>query len=118
MLTTEQEHLLVLHKHATGDIKHLTTAPSVLPLYTSLAYFLAEDGGVVNSFLDSVDVKNLSSLLLVGISRLLYTKRDVLSNWADFTDRGYEEFCNREGEAVADSAFSGLLTDAMRCFNS
>lgn len=108
-LTTEQEHLLVLHKHATDNIKHLTTAQPVIPLYTSLSYFLEEDKRVVDSFLDSVDVKNLSSLLLVGISRLLYTKKTDLNNWQHFTDSGYKEFCNREGEAVADSAFSGLL---------
>lgn len=109
MLTTEQEHLLVLHKHATDNLKHLTTAQSILPLYTSLAYFLEKDKGVVDSFLDSVDVRNLSSLLLVGISRLLYTKMEGLSSWQDFTVSGYKEFCNRKGEVSAINTFQGLL---------
>lgn len=60
----------------------LNDVKSLLPFYTEINKLIAHRNfDVCNKFLKQVRVNELSDVLLVGLLRLTYLRRDELSNW-------------------------------------
>lgn len=65
----------------------------------------------LNIFLKKIDVKKLSSLMLISVLRQLYSKKDSIPYYEEYKEKCYKESLLRYGEDKSKRKFRGMIKD-------
>lgn len=84
------------------NASQLDNVKSLLPYYKEINQLMIEDQfQACDIFLKNIRVKELSDVLLVGLLRLTYSRKDHLDVWVDFLEKSEKELSKRGHDSHA-----------------
>lgn len=84
------------------NASQLDNVKSLLPYYKEINQLMIEDQfQACDVFLKNIRVKELSDVLLVGLLRLTYSRKDHLNTWVDFLEKCEKELTKRGHDSYA-----------------
>ncbi len=84
------------------NASQLNNVKSLLPYYKEINQLMArEQFHTCNIFLDNIRVSELSDVLLVGLLRLTYSRKDHLNAWVGLLEKSKDELLKRGHDSNA-----------------